>query len=305
MSPPAAPSGSPLAPTDLALYAVTVLIFGSAWLPLRFQLGVVDPEVSAVWRFLVASSCMIAIVLATRGRLSFPWRDHLLFAVLGATLFSLNFLSFYYAGFHLTSGLMSVLFALVAVFIPILTAISTRTWPQPRILAGAIVGIVGVGLIFGPELTESGLGSGLHLGLMAGLAGTVLFAFGSMASAIAGRRGLPQASVNAFSMTYGFLFLLAIALLKGATFQVEWTGRYLGALAYLIFFPTLLGFAVYMQLIKRIGASRAGYGAVLFPIVALLLSTAFEQYHWTWSAAAGIALVLTGNVVVLSTPRRA
>lgn len=305
MSPPPASHSASLGPADLGLYAATVLIFSSGWLPLRFQLGVVDPEISLVWRFLAATAFMFGVVLATGKRLSFPKRDHLLFAALGVTLFSLNFVAFYYAGFHLASGLLSVLFSLVAVVIPLLSALATRTWPRPRILMGALLGVAGVVLVFGPVLKETGLGSGMHLGLMAGMAGTLLFSLGSMMSATVGRRGLPQVSANAYSMAYGLLLLLVIALVKGAPFQVEWTPRYLGALAYLIAFPTLAGYAVYLQLIKRIGASRAGYGAVLMPIMALLISSMVEDFHWTWVAGLGIALVLVGNVIVLGAPRRA
>lgn len=302
------PSSSPqagLGPADLGLYAATVLIFGTAWLPLRLQLGVVDPSVSLVWRFLIAAACMFAVVAATGNRLSFPVRDHALFALLGVTLFSLNFLAFYYAGFHLASGLMSVLFSLVAVVIPLLSALFTRTWPQPRILLGALLGVAGVALVFGPVLMETGFGSGLDIGLIAGMAGLLLFSLGSMASAAVSRRGLPQASANAYGMAYGFALLLIIALVKGAQFEVDWTAHYVGALAYLIIFPTLAGYAVYLQLIKRIGASRAGYGTVLMPIIALFISSVAEEFHWSWEAGLGIAFVLVGNVIVLGTPRQA
>ena len=302
MSP--SPSNSTLGPAEYGLYAATVVIFGTGWLPLRLQLGVVDPEVSGFWRFLTAAVVMFAVVLISRGRLRFSLRDHLLFAGLGATLFSLNFLGFYYAGYHLTSGLLSVLFALAAVFIPLMSAVVHRVRPSPRILVGALMGISGVALVFGPALQETGLGSGMHLGLLAGLGGTLAFSIGSLMSAEAGRRRLPQASINAFGMAYGCLVFLAGALLTGGTFQVEWTGRYLGALSYLILVPTLLGFAVYMQLISRIGPNRAGYGTVMFPIVALLISTLFEGYHWTLLAGLGVVCVLAGNVVVLSAPRR-
>ncbi|MBA4788345.1 MAG: DMT family transporter [Rhizobiales bacterium] len=303
MPQPSVPSQSSLGPADLVLYAVTVLIFSSGWLPLRLQLGVVDPEVSLVWRFIAASACMFAVAAFSGARMSFPLRDHLLFAVLGATLFSLNFMAFYYAGYHLASGLLSVLFALSAVIIPLMSALASRTWPRPRILAGAVLGVVGVLLVFGPVLSERGFGSGLHLGLLAGLAGALLFSFGSMMSMALGRRGLPQASANAYSMFYGLLLLAAIALVRGVHFQVEWTGRYLGSLAWLILFPTLLGYAVYFRLISRIGASRAGYGTVVMPILALLISSMVEDFHWSLAAAAGIALVLVGNVIVLMAPR--
>ncbi len=299
MPQPSSPAQSPFGLADFGLYAATVLIFSSGWLPLRFQLGVVAPEVSLVWRFTVASCCMFAVAKASGARLGFPARDHALFLVLGASLFSLNFLAFYYAGFHLASGLLSVLFALSAVLIPIMSAAASRSWPRPRILAGAVLGVAGVGLVFGPVLSERGLGSGLHLGLFAGLAGALLFSFGSMMSMAVGRRGLPQASTNAYGMAYGLLILAAIALVKGDTFEVEWTARYLGALAYLILFPTLLGYAVYFRLISRIGASRAGYGTVVMPVLALLISSLVEDFHWTLAAALGIGLVLIGNVIVL------
>lgn len=301
----ASPSAAGLGPVDIALYAANVLIFSSGWLPLRLQLGVVDPEVSLVWRFSVAMCCMMAFAVLTGKRMSFPLRDHLIFVGLGATLFSCNFLTFYYAGFYLSSGLMAVIFSLAAVVIPLLTAILSRAWPRPRIIVGALLGVGGVVCVFGPVLLESGLGSGLHLGLLAGLAGTVCFSTGTLISAAAARRGLPQASINAYAIAYGMLIVLAIALARGLPFQVEWTPRYLGSLAWLILFPTLAGFAVYMQLIKRIGASRAGYGTVMMPIVSLLISSLVEGFHWTLAAALGIALVLIGNVVVLGAPRRA
>lgn len=305
MSVPSPSASAALGPGDIALYAANVVIFSSGWLPLRLQLGVVDPEISLVWRFVAATACMFAFALLTGKRLAFAPREHLFFAGIGGTLFSLNFLTFYYAGFHLSSGLLAVIFSLAAVVIPLMGAVVTRSWPRPRILVGALLGVAGVGFVFGPVLQEQGLGSGLHIGLLAGLAGTLCFSFGSMLSAAAGRRGLPQASCNAYAMAYGLALVLCIALVRGVPFQVDWSARYLGSLAWLILFPTLAGFAIYMKLISRIGASRAAYGTVMMPVVALLISSLFEGFHWTLSASLGIALVLIGNVVVLGAPRRA
>jgi drug/metabolite transporter (DMT)-like permease len=60
-----------------------------------------------------------------------------------------------------------------------------------------------------------------------------------------------------------------------------------------------------VTLIGRIGTGRTGYVTVLMPLVALVLSTLFEGYSWTIYAFAGVALVLAGNVIVLSTPSKA
>lgn len=287
---------------DAALYAATVLIFGSGWLPLRLQLGVVTPEVSGFWRFLIASLIMFALAASARERLVFPWRDHVVFAGLGLTLFSLNFIAFYHAGYHLPSGLMSVVFSLAAVFIPLLSWAFLRVGLKPRILGGALLGVAGTVLVFGPAVAETGLGAGVGLGVLFSLAGTLFFSLGSIGSGLAGRRGLPLLSMSAWSMAYGTVVFLVLSLLMGARFEVEWSARYLGSLAYLITVPTVAGFIVYLKLIRRIGASRAGYGTVLFPLVALAISTVFEGYHWTWPAALGVGLVLAGNLVVLGRP---
>ncbi|MFG1267591.1 DMT family transporter [Xanthobacter sp. DSM 14520] len=305
MLPDTSRTDGPLGPRDFVLYAVCVLIFGSGWLPLKLQLGVVAPEVSGTWRFLVASLAMLVFVMATGAPLAFKARDHVLFAGLGATLFSLNFLFFYYAGYHLPSGLMSVIFSLSSILIPLFSALFLRVPLRRQILFGALAGIAGTALVFGPSLADGRGINGAGEGLALGVAGTVSFAFGSLLSGVAGRRGYPMASTSFWGFAYGFLILLMVSLARGAPFMVDWSVRYLGSLGFLIVVQTLAGFAVYIQLIRRIGANRAGYGTVMFPIVALFLSTWFEDYHWTATAAAGIALVLAGNLLVLRQPKPA
>lgn len=303
MPPAPVRQSSPFGLRDLLLYAATVLIFGSGWLPLRMQLGVVAPEVSLVWRFLAATLVMFVTLAARRERLLFHWRDHLVFAVLGATLFSLNFITFYYAGYHLPSGLLSVVFALAAVMIPLIGAAVLRLPLHRQVVVGAGVGVAGLALVFGPSLASGegikGAGEGLALSLI----GTFCFSVGSLASGVAARRGYPLVSMTAWGFFYGFVVVLAMALVRGTPFMVEWSARYLGSLAYLVAAQTLSGFACYFMLIRRIGASRAGYVTVLFPLVALALSTWFEAFHWTLGSALGIALILAGALLVLL-PRR-
>jgi drug/metabolite transporter (DMT)-like permease len=304
------PREAPLSPTDWTLYVASVVIFGIGWLPMRLQLGEVAPEVSAFWRFVFATPVMFALVFATRSRLAFGLRDHLLFLGLGACLFSFNFLSFYYAGYHLPSGLISVVFSLVAIIIPLLSALLLGAPLRRGLFLGALLGVAGTGLVFGPAVVAvfTGAAAGaeaqahMGMGLVLALVGTVCFSLGSILSGIAGRRGLPLLSMTAFSFAYGLAVLGIAALIGGSPFIMEMTPRYLGSLAFLIIGPTLSGFGIYLALVRRIGASRAGYGTVLYPLIALAISTVFEDYHWTVSAAFGIALVLIGNMLVLRAP---
>ena len=78
---------------------------------------------------------------------------------------------------------------------------------------------------------------------------------------------------------------------------------YVGSLLYLAAFGSVVAFACYFALLGRIGAERSAYATVLFPIVALTISTLFEGYHWSAAALAGVLLIVAGNLLVLTKPR--
>jgi drug/metabolite transporter (DMT)-like permease len=290
---------------ELTLFAAVALVWGSSFLPLRLQLGVVAPEVSGVWRFAIASAAMFVWLSLSGHRLRFGLADHARFALLGALLFSLNFASAYYSGFYLTSGLIAVVFSMAAVINPLLAAAITRTMPEWRNVVGALLGVAGVSLLFGPELLKVEVSSGTAVGLALGLLATVIFCTGNMFSARFQRDGLPVLAANCWGMLYGAVWFALIALARGETFTVEWSARYLLSIAWLAIPSTLIGFAAYLTLLGRIGPGRASYSIVLVPVVALVISTFFENYVWTFAALIGVAFVLAGNVVVLWRGQRA
>jgi drug/metabolite transporter (DMT)-like permease len=183
---------------------------------------------------------------------------------------------------------------------PLLAATLTRTMPEPLVMVGAVLGVAGVALLFGPEVAAVEASRSTLVGLALGLAATIFFCSGNMFSAHYQRDGLPVLAANSWGMLYGSLWFAALALLRGEPFTVEWSARYLLSIAWLAIPSTVVGFAAYITLLGRIGAGRASYSTVLIPVVALAISTLFESYQWTLAAAAGVLLVLIGNVVVLS-----
>jgi drug/metabolite transporter (DMT)-like permease len=291
---------SALGAVDLALFVTVVLVWGTSWLPLRLQLGVVAPEVSGVWRFAVAGTIMFGWLLLAGERIRFGLADHVRFVVLGAFLFSFNFLLAYYGGFYLTSGLLAVVFSLASVINPLLAAAIARILPEPRVVAGAALGVVGVALLFGPEIVATHASRETAIGLALVFGATLLFCTGNMVSAAYQKRGISVLSANTWCMVYGTLWLVLVAALRGEPFIVEWSARYLLSILWLAIPSTAIAFAAYLTLLGRIGASRASYSTVPVPVVALAVSTIFEGYAWTLSAALGVVLVLIGNVVVLS-----
>jgi hypothetical protein len=102
--------------TTLGLYVATVFLWGVSWIGIKAQVGVVAPEMSVLWRFLLAALVTWGWVLATGHRVRFAMSDHLRFVVVGCCLFSFNFVSFYYGAIPTPSGLLSVVFSLASIF---------------------------------------------------------------------------------------------------------------------------------------------------------------------------------------------
>jgi drug/metabolite transporter (DMT)-like permease len=287
-----------LAPADLGLYAVTVFVWGTSWIALKAQLGEVSPEVSTLWRFLLAAPLMWLWALARGDTLAYPAADHRRFAAAGALMFSSNFVLFLYGGQYLPSGLLAVVFSLVSILNLLLGAAFLGQPIMPRVAVGGVLGAAGIALLYSPQIA-GGFERGALLGLAFCLAGTLSFCAGNLVSTAIQRRGVPLLAATAWGMTYGVVALAAIVLVRGQPLAVEWTPRYLGATLYLALFASVVAFASYLTLLRRIGAARAGYATVLFPIVALAVSTLVEGYRWTLAAILGAALALAGNVLVL------
>jgi drug/metabolite transporter (DMT)-like permease len=293
------PPAPGLSPAAAGLYAGTVLIWSTTWLALKFQLGVVDPQVSLTWRFLIAAPVMFAICRVAGAPLRFPPRTHLRFAALGLFMFAANFFCMYHAGDYLVSGLLAVIFSLASVMTIGLSALVLGERLSPRILIGALIGLTGVAAMFLHEIDASALGVNALKGLAFGIAGSLAFSVGNIVAAGNRRENIPLLSANAWGMAYGVAINAAVALASGSPFIIEETPRYLLSLAWLAIPGTVLAFWMYVGLIERIGPDRAAYTTVLTPALALLVSTFAEDYRWSPLALLGLALVVIGNVLVL------
>lgn len=282
------------------LYIVTVLIWGSTWFAITFQLGVVPVEVSLFYRFGLSAIILIAFCLATGRSLRLPLRDHVSIAMLGFFLFSTNYFFFYIAQGYLPSGLVAVVFSTIIFYNIVFGAVLFRTPIRPRVALGGLIGLGGLALVFSPEIQTFDLSAAGATGLGIALWATSLASLGNMTSVKCQKKSIPVIEANAIGMAYGTLFLLVIIFLRGADFVYEASVPYALSLLYLSLFGSVFAFGAYLSLLGRIGADKASYATVLFPVVALTLSTLFEGYQWTTEAFVGFALVLVGNALALS-----
>ena len=289
---------------NLVLYVVTVLIWGSTWIVIPFQLTHVAPELSVAYRFALAAALLVAWCAWRRDKMRFPLKEHGFMELLGASLFSFNYLPFYMASQHLTSGLVAVVFSTVIVMNIFNNWLFRRERPEGKTVLAALVGVSGICVVFVDEITAFDLGRGGSLGLILSLLGTAVASCGNIIAARNQRAGLPVMQMNAYGMAYGAVFQFMFAMVTGVTFTIDTSFSYLASLLYLAVFGSIVAFWCYLTLIGRIGPGRAAYAAVMFPIVALTLSTVFEGFVWTDTAMIGVALISLGNILVLLPSRQ-
>ncbi len=294
---------------DLFLYAITTLIWGSTWLAIHWQLGTVSPYWSVTYRFAIATVILFIYCGLTRKQMRFNLKQHCALFCQGALLFSVNYLLYYIGSQYFMSGLVAIAFASILIMNIINSRIFFKTPLKKPIIAGAILGLSGLIVVFSGQFSLLATGNQAHssqllLGLAICLAGTLMASFGNMVFVYNQRFNIPILQSNAYGILYGTIILAFIAISVHAPLSFDSQPRFWGALLYLAAFGTVLAFGTYLQLIQRIGAERAAYAFVMLPIISLLLSSVFEAFHWTLSTFIGLIMIILGNILVIMRKRK-
>jgi drug/metabolite transporter (DMT)-like permease len=287
--------------SNAILYVITVLVWGSTWFAIEFQLGVVAPEVSIVYRYAGASLLLFGWSRIRGLQLAFGWRDHGKFFLLGLLLFGLNYVLAYRAQIYISSALTAIAFSTMVWMNIINARIFFGVRAGRRVLFGALLGIAGIFTLFAPQIGELTFSDSVFFGSFLAVVGALVASFGNMVSQKAQKAELPVIQSNAWGMFYGTLITAAIAISEGHEFVFDWSAGYLGSLLYLTVFGSIVAFGAYLTLLGRIGAHKAGYAMVMFPVVALVLSAFFEGLEVDATIVVGTLLVLAGNLFVLNT----
>jgi len=282
------------------LYVTLVLIWGSTWAAIPYQLGVVAAEVSVGYRFGIAAVVLYLYALVSRRQIRLPGSAYPFVLLQGTFLFCLNYFLVYYGTARITSGLVAVLFSSIILFNTVFERLFFRTKIDDRILLASGLGLTGIVMIFWHEVSIVSLGDETVVGIILVLFGTLLASLGNMAAVVNTRRALPVVAVNAHGMAWAAGLSFVISALLGREFAFSFEQGYVLSLAFLAVFGSAIAFGCYLALIRRIGSARAAYSSVLFPVVALAISTVVEDYEWTIVAAVGILLTLVGNWLILS-----
>ncbi len=302
-------AGPPPNSSKLAIlipFGIVTLIWGSTWLVIRGQLGVVPASWSVTYRFLVAGLVMCSYALIRRESLRLDARGLGFAVLLGLAQFCLNFNFVYRAEMHITSGLVAVVFALMLLPNAVFGRIFLGQQLGRQLIIGMAVAMAGVTLLFVREIRIDPHGP---IEALTGIGFTLLAIFSASSANV--MQGTQTARA------YPMIPMLGVAMLLGASFDgafawattgppvIELTPAYLAATLYLGVFASAIAFPLYFGVLRVIGPAKAAYSGVLVPVIAMCLSTLFEGYRWSLLAGAGAALVIGGLVIALRARRPA
>ena len=286
------------------LYFIPTLIWGSTWYAIKFQLGTVDPLVSVAYRFLLAGILLLAFCKISGKTLRFNIREHFLMLLLGISLFGFNYWFVYQAETLFTSGVVAVIFSLIIFFNIFFNALFLKGKIKKEVFFAAILGVSGTVLLFNSEFSEIDLNSKSITGLFFCLAGITLASLGNILSAFKQKKKIPVIQGNAFAMIYGSLVMFIVIWLLEKPLNFETSISYSISLLYLAIFGSIVAFSSYLKLLGEIGPDRAIYIALLTPVIAMIISTIYEDYKWQPGALAGIILLFAGNFLALRFKRQ-
>lgn len=285
---------------NVILYLTMVLIWGSTWFAIKFQLGTVDPMVSISYRFLLAAIILFVYSLISGRRLKFGLKEHGFIFLQGLFSFTFAYWLVYLAEIKLTSGLVAVICSSL-IFMNIFNrSFFLRLKINWLVFIGAAVGVGGIVLIFWSELRTFSFSDGNHIAIMMAFLATLIYSLGNIVVERNIRNRIPVIQSNAIGMGYAALVMLLLAVISRKSIGIDLRFPYLLSLSYLAVFGSVIAFYCFFTLIGNIGSDKAAYGPVITPVIALAISTFFEGYHWSGYAITGILLLMIGNLLVIN-----
>lgn len=291
-------------PAVLIPFGIVTLIWGSTWIVIRDQLGVVPASWSVTYRFLIAGIVMLLWAWQRGDRIAVDRRGLLFATGLGLAQFCLNFNFVYRSEQYVTSGLVALMYALLIVPNSILARIFLGQRMGRQLLVGSAIALAGVALLFVHEAREHPEnGAAVLIGLAIALAGVFSASVANVMQATPTARAYPMVSLLGIAMLIGAAMDASYATLTVGPPVFDWRWAYVGGLLYLGIVASAVAFTLYFGLIRTIGPAKAAYNGVVVPVIAMLLSTLFENYRWSPLAGAGAALALAGLVVALRARR--
>ena len=284
------------------LFAIAVVIWSTTWHAILYQLAHTTPELGVALRFGLAGVLGLAIAAWRGDSLRFTPRGHALLALQGVFMYSLAYFAVYHAETHVPSGLVAVGYSASPLLNGIGAWLLWRTAIDRRFVAGGVLCIAGVTLIFWPEFAALGAGASITLGALFTVAAVLLSSVGSLAATRNAKHGLPFWPALGWGMSYGAAASLLVVLALGQSIALPSPAAapaWWASLAYLSIAGSVIAFACFLALQQRVGPGPASTIGVMTPVLALVVSALFEGFRPVLLTWIGTLLAVAGNVLIL------
>jgi drug/metabolite transporter (DMT)-like permease len=237
---------------NIVLFTLTLICWSPTWYLIKFQLGYVDPLISVFYRFILAAFIIFTFLIIKKKNLKFSLNHHLWFLIFGFCLYSINYVFFYLSNSYLISAFPAIVFSTSVIMNILGEWFYFKKKPTGKTLLGALIGMIGIFIIFNDEILGFTFANNRHIGLFFALIATLAASSGNM--------------VHQRNLNHKF---------------------------------PLVAFLLYLKLLGNIGAGRSSYVGVLMPVIALLISTVFENLQWQLDLIIGLPFLLIGAILVI------
>ncbi|MBV9483123.1 MAG: EamA family transporter [Acidobacteria bacterium] len=276
-------------------FAAIYLVWGSTYLAIRYAVETIPPLVTAGIRHTMAGAFLLAWACARGYR---PRReDWGAGIILGALFFMIGHGTLHWAEQRVASGLAALLIATEPMFILVLAWASGQQRISRVSAIGLAVGIVGVAILTGSELSAK---HASLIGLAAVLLGSLAWAAGVV---ISPKLKLPTDALarTAVPLVCGAVMLLITAGITGEFRTLHWVAISLKSilgLGYLIVFGSIVAFTAYTWLLQRCPPTLVATHTYGNPVVAVLLGWLLASEPLTFRVALASVAILGAIVLI-------
>lgn len=281
--------------TKLAFIGMCIA-WGFSWFAMKLQVqSFVAPEISLFYRFASVAALMTIISFASRTRLKFFKSELPFFASIALTNFCLNFLIGYHASKLIASGMIAVIFSLSIIVSEVLKSLLEGKKIEKNVVVSGIFGFFGLCFFVIPTL-KLGKNNDLKqtaLGLALAFAMMLVFSLGNFLVEKNRRKNhTPLFTLITYCSFFSSIYFIFLNFVLGNKLEFDPSFSYVASLFYQIIFASILAFSCLFFLIQKIGAARANYTSLVYPTIALLVSSFFEDFRFTFLGTFGLALII-------------
>lgn len=281
-------------------FGLVYLFWGSTYLGIDIAVQTIPPALMCALRFSVAGVVMLVVCAATGRRILYSPKQIALASIVGLLLLMGGNLTLSYAELAVSSGLAALIVAITPLWFLVLDSLLLGDHHiSNRGKGGLALGILGLFILFWPELQAGSLGRREFYASLSLLGGSFSWALGSVL-AKRWQSGMDIFSATGWQVTAAGVGNFVFALFAGDLHHATWSPRSLAATGYLVVCGSWIGYTAYIWLLEHVPTSKVSTYAYVNPVVAVFLGWLVLHEKVDRFILAGSAVVVLSVILVTS-----